>query len=267
MAPGSLRAPAHLCGTVPGTAFSRTPRCGTLPELIKARAGSRVSPGVGNFMTRRTVRGLAPVLLAAVALTGCSSGSDSATKVDTKPGGGPSKTTAKATADTSAAKGGTVGGPGSVCKLPVVLDTAQHWTAESVAAGEPGSDFAELGIQGPVTLACEIDAKPAGHIGFLRVWQGDDKGSTAREALEGFVKADTNPSKITYTQTTVGKLSVTEARYTIYSELLDESRPNRAFAVATPDGPVVVHLGGLDEAEHQGMLPAFELAKRSVRLG
>ncbi|MFE9857934.1 lipoprotein [Streptomyces sp. NPDC005780] len=218
-------------------------------------------------MTRRTVRGLAPVLLAAVALTGCSSESGGGAKTDTKPGGAPAKTTAKATADTSAAKGGTVGGSGSVCKLPVVLDTAQHWTAEAVAAGKPGSDFAELGIQGPVTLACEIDAKPAGHIGFLRVWQGDDKGSTARQALEGFVKADSNPSKITYTQTTVGKLSVTEARYTIYSELLDESRPNRAFAVATPDGPVVVHLGGLDAHEHKSMLPAFELARRSVRLG
>ncbi|MGW0939624.1 lipoprotein [Streptomyces sp. NPDC002666] len=218
-------------------------------------------------MTRRTVRGLAPVLLAAVALTGCSSGSDGATNVDTKQGGAPATKTAKATAGTSAVKGGTVGGSGSVCKLPVVLDTAQHWTAEAVAASEPGSDFAELGIQGPVTLVCEIDAKPAGHIGFLRVWQGDDKGSTAREALEGFVRADTDPSKITYTQTTVGKLSVTEARYTITSELLDESRPNRAFAVATPDGPVVVHLGGLDAYEHKSMLPAFELAKRSVRLG
>lgn len=231
-------------------------------------AGTRVNTRGGNFMTRRTVRGLAPVLLlAAVALTGCSSGSDGAKKVDTKPGGAPAKATGRATADTSAAKGGTVGGSGSVCKLPVVLDTAQHWTAEAVVAGKPGSDFAELGIQGPVTLACEIDAKPAGHIGFLRVWKGDDKGSTARGALEGFVKADTNPSKITYTQTTVGKLSVTEARYTIYSELLDESRPNRAFAVATPDGPVVVHLGGLDAYEHKSMLPAFELAKRSVRLG
>ncbi|MEU1466908.1 lipoprotein [Streptomyces sp. NPDC005761] len=214
-------------------------------------------------MTRRTVRGLVPVLLAAVALAGCSSGSGDGATADTKPGSAP----ATATADTSAAKGGTVGGSGSGCELPVVFDTAQHWTAEAVVPDKAGSEFAELGIQGPVGLVCEIDAKPAGHIGFLRVWQGDDKGSTARQALEGFVKADTKPSKITYTQATVGKLSVTEARYTIYSELLDESRPNRAFAVATPDGPVVVHLGGLDAYEHKSMLPAFELAKRSVRLG
>ncbi|WP_393058656.1 lipoprotein [Streptomyces sp. LN549] len=215
-------------------------------------------------MRRRTVRGLAPVLLAAVALTGCSSGSGEGAKADTKPGGGAA---AHGAGDKTAAKGGSVGGPGSGCELPVVFDLEQHWKAKAVAPMEADSEFAELGEQGPVTMVCEIDGKPAKHIGFLRVWQGEGKGSTARQTLEGFVKADENASKITYTQTTVGKLSVTEARYTIHSELLDESRPNRAFAVATPDGPVVVHLGGLDAQEHEGMLPAFELAKRSVRLG
>lgn len=215
-------------------------------------------------MTRRTVRGLAPVLLAALALTGCSSGSGDGAKVDTKPGGGAA---ARGAGDASAAKGGTVGGTGSGCELPVVFDVAEHWKAEAVVPEEAGSDLAALGRQGPVALTCEIDAKPAGHIGFLRVWQGEDKGSTARQALEGFVKADENASKITYKQSTVGKLSVTEVGYTIYSKIMEESRPNHAFAVATPDGPVVVHLGGLDEAEHRGMLPAFELAKGSVRLG
>ncbi|MFJ2092161.1 lipoprotein [Streptomyces sp. NPDC087901] len=215
-------------------------------------------------MTRRTVRGLAPVLLAAVALTGCSSGSGEGAKADTKPGGGAA---AHGAGDKTAAKGGSVGGAGSGCELPVVFDLAQHWKAKAVAPVEPDSDFAALGTQGPVSMVCEIDAKPAGHIGFLRVWQGDGKGSTARQALEGFVKADENASKITYTQATVGKLSVTEVGYTIYSKIMEESRPARAFAVATPDGPVVVHLGGLDEQEHKGMLPAFELAKQSVRLG
>lgn len=210
-------------------------------------------------MTGRTVRGLAPVLLAAVALTGCSSGSGDGAKADTKPGA-PAKATATAT-------GGTVGGSGSGCELPVVFDVAQHWKAKAVVADESDSGFAALGVQGPVAMVCEIDAKPAGHIGFLRVWQGDGKGSTARQALEGFVRAEENASKVTYTQTTVGKLSVAEAGYTVYSKIMDESRPHRAFAVATPDGPVVVHLGGLDAQEHKGMLPAFELAKRSVRLG
>ncbi|MFG2597960.1 lipoprotein [Streptomyces sp. NPDC048462] len=202
-------------------------------------------------MTSRTVRGLAPVLLAAVALAGCSSES-----------GGDATGAAKA-----AAKGGTVGGPGSGCELPVAFDLAERWKAKAVEPVDPESELAGLATQGPVSMVCEIDAKPAGHIGFLRVWQGDGKSGTPRQALEGFVKADENASKITYSTSTAGKLSVAEAGYTVHSKVMDESRPARAFAVATPDGPVVVHLGGLDAQEHAGMLPAFELAKRSVRLG
>jgi hypothetical protein len=50
-------------------------------------------------------------------------------------------------------------------------------------------------------------------------------------------------------------------------EVLDEQRTESAFAVATPDGPVVVHLGGLDSEEHREMLPAYELAKQTLKLG
>lgn len=221
-------------------------------------------------MTRRTVRALAPVLLlAAVALTGCSSGSGDAAgaEPDAKADAKPLASSAADAPGKTAVKGGTVGGAGSGCELPVDFEQAQHWKAEAVVPDEAGSEFAVLSRQGPVAMVCEIDAKPAGHIGFLRVWQGDGKGSTARRALEGFVKAEENASKITYTETRAGKLSVTEVAYTVHSELMDESRPNRAFAVATPEGPVVVHLGGLDATEHEGMLPAFELAKTTVRLG
>ncbi|WP_371772742.1 lipoprotein [Streptomyces sp. NBC_01438] len=221
-------------------------------------------------MRRRTVRGPAPVLLASVALlasaalTGCSSEPGGGTEADTKPGGGAA---AHGAGDKAVARGGTVGGSGSGCELPVAFDLARHWKAKAVVPEEPDSEFAALGRQGPVAMVCEIDAKPAGHIGFLRVWQGDGRSGTAREALEGFVKADENASKITYTESTAGKLSVAEAGYTVHSKIMEESRPARAFAVATPDGPVVVHLGGLDAQEHAGMLPAFELAKRSIRLG
>ncbi|MFJ2416201.1 lipoprotein [Streptomyces brevispora] len=231
--------------------------------MITARGRVPHGAGVGNFMVGRTVRGLVPVLLLAGALTGCSSESGDGTGTDGRPGGGAA---AGSTAGKTAAKGGAVGGAGSGCELRVTFDVAKHWRAKAVAV-DTDSEFAALARQGPVSMVCEIDAKPAGHIGFLRVWQGDGKGSTPRQALEGFVKADEDASRITYSRTTVGKLSVAEAGYTVHSKIMDESRPARAFAVATPDGPVVVHLGGLDSQEHRGMLPAYELAKRSVRLG
>ncbi|WNI34188.1 lipoprotein [Streptomyces sp. ITFR-6] len=206
----------------------------------------------------------AVALLASVALIGCSSESGGGTEAEKKPGGGAA---AHKAGDKAVARGGTVGGAGSGCELPVVFDLARHRKAKAVVPDEPDSEFAALSRQGPVALVCEIDAKPAGHIGFLRVWRGDAESGTPREALEGFVKADENASKITYTESTAGKLSVAEAGYTVHSEIMEESRPARAFAVATPDGPVVVHLDGLDAQEHEGMRPAFELAKRSVRLG
>ncbi|WP_405898209.1 lipoprotein [Streptomyces sp. NBC_00727] len=210
-------------------------------------------------MTRRTVRGLVPVLLAAAALTGCSSDSDSG-------GGAKAEKSAGTPAAKAAAKGGTVGGAGSGCELPVTFDLAKDWKPEAVSV-DPDSELAELGTQGPVTMVCEIDAKPAGQIGFLRVWQAKVTTVTPREALKGFVGADENASKATYKEVTSGGQQLVEVAYTLHSKLMDEDRPAHAFALPTPEGPVVVHLGGLDSAEHGEMLPAYELAKKSVRVG
>ncbi|MEW2123865.1 lipoprotein [Streptomyces sp. NPDC058369] len=213
------------------------------------------------FMTRRTVRGLVPVLLAATALTGCSSEPEA----DGGAKAGKSEKSAGAPAVEAAARGGTVGASGSGCELPVTFDVAKDWKPKAVTI-DPDSELAELGTQGPVSMVCEIDAKPAGHIGFLRVWQGKAEDASPRATLEGFVKADENSSKAAYKQVTAGELTLTEVTYTLHSKLMDEDRPARAFALATPEGPVVVHLGGLDSDEHGGMLPAYELAKKSVRL-
>lgn len=56
-----------------------------------------------------------------------------------------------------------------------------------------------------------------------------------------------------------------EVEYLYSSELLDETKKESAFAVTTADGPVVVHLGGLDTEEHEEMLPAYDLARRTLR--
>ncbi|NED15886.1 hypothetical protein G3I33_31015 [Streptomyces sp. SID9124] len=209
------------------------------------------------------MRGLVPVLLAASALTGCSSDADSdgGAKAE-KSAGTPAGKGAK-----TAAEGGTVGGAGSGCELPVTFGLAKDWKPEAVQPVAPDAELAELFTQGPVDLVCEIDAKPAGHIGFLRVWQGKSTNASPRATLEGFVKAEENTSEVTYTQVTAGKQAVTEVTYTFRSPLMDGPRLTHAFALSTPEGPVVVHLGGLDAAEHKDMLPAYELAKKSVRLG
>lgn len=214
---------------------------------------------------RGAVRALVPAVLVTVALTGCSSsdgGGDTAPGTGGNGAGAPSKAAGSATAQ----KGATLGGAGSACELPVTFDLAVDWKPEAVEV-DPGSDFAELGQQGSATMVCEIDAKPAGHVGYLRVWQGKASGTDPRKALEDFVAGDPNASKASYKETAAGSEKAVEVTYTVDVELLDERKTERAFSVATPKGPVVVHLGGLDSEEHQQMLPAYELARKTLKLG
>ncbi|MEE1759714.1 lipoprotein [Streptomyces sp. SP18BB07] len=233
----------------------------------------------------RAVRGtaLAQLALLAGVLTGCS---ESAGDGDAKP---PANTTGAATADAedtagdaaeeAVKSGGSVGAAGSACELPVAFDTAEKWKAEAVESGPPaegGSAEDELAAelaegllrQGPFTAACEIDAKPAGNIGFIRVWTGE-KGATEGDAealLKEFVAAEGNTSEAKYSEfTSDSDVSGTEVAYLYTSEALEETKKERAFVAVTPDGPVVVHLGGLDTQEHEQMLPAYELAKRTLR--
>jgi hypothetical protein len=218
---------------------------------------------------------VAAVLLAA-ALSGCGGAAGNS--------GGPSKADGTAHPSASgavrvAARGGTVGATGSACELPVRFDVAAHWKPKSIDAGATASKSADrphgdhggavadaLLHQGPVTAACEIDAKPAGDIGFLRVWTGRPGDTDARGVLRAFVAAEDNVSEERYRTFTAGGLSGVEVEYLYTSKVLDETKKECAFAVVTPHGPVVVHLGGPDTEEHEAMLPAYELAKRTLRL-
>ncbi|MDH6565765.1 hypothetical protein M2160_000786 [Streptomyces sp. SAI-117] len=195
---------------------------------------------------------MAHAALLAGVLTGCSEAAGD----DSKASAGSSATAETSGAvDSAAVRGGTIGAAGSACELPVAFDTAKSWRAEAVEA--PLS-------QGPVTLACEIDAKPAGSIGFLRVWAGKAGDADARTVLEAFVAAEDGVSGEKYGAFTSGGLSGVEVEYLYASELLEETKKESAFAVTTADGPVVVHLGGLDTDEHEKMLPAYELARRTL---
>ncbi|MFG2431545.1 lipoprotein [Streptomyces sp. NPDC048590] len=212
-------------------------------------------------MMRGAIRALVPVVLTTAALAGCSStgdGTETGKNGDTAP--------PRAAETTGAGKGRTLGSPGSGCELPVTFGLAADWKPQAVTV-EPGSDLAELAEQGPVTMVCEIDAKPAGNIGYIRVWQGKESGDDPAVTLKAFVADEPGAGKAVYTQVKAGALAATEVAYTVDGELLDEPKKERAFAVATPDGPLVVHLGGLDSDEHEAMLPAYELARRTLKLG
>lgn len=209
--------------------------------------------------------GLVPVALVTVALTGCSSEGESDRLQPAASAKGAAEGQAqgdgKGDAAKAAAKGGTVGGAGSPCALPVSFDLAAYWKPKAVKEDK------QFGLtkQGPVTLVCEIDAKPAGNIGFLRVWTGGRAGDDPRKALEAFVAEEAKSrDKVAYAQIKAGEYAATEVTYLNTNESLDAPKKERALAFTTPKGVVVVHLGGLDTEEHEGMLPAYELAKKSL---
>ncbi|MCT9091949.1 lipoprotein [Streptomyces sp. ASQP_92] len=214
-------------------------------------------------VVRDGVRGAVAVVLAAAVLTGCGE--------EKKPGASaapssPAKPSPTSGSGAAAAKaGGAVGSAGSACALPATFDLAAKWKPKPVAAEAADSPLAGLAKQGPFTLACEIDAKPAGHIGFLRAWTITTTSGTPRAALESFVGADKNARKPAYQEIKGGSLPATEVAYETYSKVMDASKQEHALAVVTPKGTLVLHLGGLDTQEHQEMLPAYELAKSSLK--
>ncbi|MEU9863362.1 lipoprotein [Streptomyces sp. NPDC047971] len=200
------------------------------------------------------VRNLAPALAALAAaglLTGC---------LGTEPA--PERPAARKAPEAKAA-GNTVGATGTACALPVSFALLPDWKPQAVTVSDGDEIAAAFGKQGPATMVCEVDAKPAGNIGFLRVWSAG-KGP-ARAALEGFVKAEKNASKVTFNAIAAGGMDATEATYTVYNKIMEESKEERAFALSTPKGTVIIHLGGLDTQEHREMLPAYELARSSVK--
>ncbi|MFS0692263.1 lipoprotein [Streptomyces nitrosporeus] len=223
-------------------------------------------------MTRGTARGALRAVLAAgpaaLALAGCSAdGGGAGSKAPAERPAVDGGTGTKA----PLAKGPRLGAAGSPCELPVTFDLAADWEPEAVDV-DPGSDFTALAEQGTVALVCEIDAKPAGHIGYLRVWTGTPPGTGAgpdtdpKAVLEAFVADEPGAGEAAYTPVKAGSVAAAEVTYTVGGEARDEPGPRRAFALTTPEGPVVVHLGGPDPEEHRRMLPAYELAKKSLRL-
>jgi uncharacterized lipoprotein len=140
-------------------------------------------------------------------------------------------------------------GPGTACPGPVAFDTAEKWKPKAVSSDLLNKDGR--------TLLCEIDAKPAGILGFIRVWSV--KATSARAAVKGVVEAVGKPTGLKYAKTTAGERTAIEVRYR------GSEAPGRAFVVKAPSGEyVVVNWGGLDKEEHQSGLPAYELARSSL---
>ncbi|SBT45526.1 lipoprotein [Micromonospora auratinigra] len=146
----------------------------------------------------------------------------------------------------------TIGEKAGPCRLPATFSMPAKWRAKAVRGGPD----VKIGEAVPV---CEIDAKPAGNIGFLRVWTIRRSGTPER-TLDAFLNAYGAAAERDYRRTKVGVLDAYEASFSDA-----DGNPERAALVSTIWGPLLLTLGGLDEEEHREMLPAYQLVKQTAK--
>ncbi|WP_127502055.1 lipoprotein [Actinoplanes solisilvae] len=188
------------------------------------------------------------VFVAALVAASLTLGACSTAEPDTQPG--PSKGPGAATEAAKVSSG---------CPLPVEFGIAESWKPKAVQV-EDADLLAELARRGPLTMACEIDAKPAGNLGFLRVWTGAK--ADLRTSLTAFIgKKAEEP---VFTEVKIADHAAVEVSYREKATPEDPAELEKAFIVETGKGVAVVSLDSLDSEEHAEMLPAYELAKTSL---
>lgn len=147
---------------------------------------------------------------------------------------------------------GELGGKASPCPMELIFSTPAKWRAKAVKNGR------DAAIGGAVPV-CEIDAKPAGHLGFLRAWRANAPGDQ-QEVMDKFLYAYGDVADRQYRRTKAGPLDAFEATF-----VGPTGTHERAILVSTIWGRFLLTLGGADDAEHQAMLPAYQLAKQTAK--
>ncbi|MEU2872406.1 lipoprotein [Streptomyces olivoreticuli] len=226
---------------------------------------------------RKFTWGAAAAVLTVGVLTGCSSAADKETAASAPASPSPS-VSAPASASAPAAKGAgksdggwkkadtRIGDAGTACELPISFEAVKAWKPTGLSR-EDGELLGKFSGHKTFRGACELDAKPAGNIGFIRVWTADNMtDKSPRQVLEAFTSEVKQVSDQQFSDIKAGELAAAEVVYKVKTILADEPKPERALAVTTPKGVTVVHLGGFDAQEYQEMLPAYEQAKKTVRL-
>lgn len=153
----------------------------------------------------------------------------------------------------------TIGGTGSPCALPISFQMAKSWKAQAVHDNP-------LGKLAGFSVVCELDAKPAGLIGFIRVWTQDQTGDTPRQALDTFLAKNGKTTEQQFRDINIAGHSATEVSYLHTFPEKTLNKHERILALTTGKTAVLLVVSGLDDDEYSGMLPAYMLAKQSLKL-
>ncbi|MFG1777073.1 lipoprotein [Micromonospora sp. NPDC049051] len=212
---------------------------------------------------RRTTRAAVLAALTIGLAGGCADGKESPS-VGGSPSASPSVTASPVTPGppwhdevAAAAAGTTVGKKGTPCELPVTFSVPAKWKVKAVRSSK---EFGEARL-GKALMLCEIDARPAGAIGFLRVWRVDGVAGGAEAHLKHFLDAySPKAADAEYRRLKAGTLDAVEASYPRKD---GGAVGDRAVAVSSLYGPVVL---SLDTPEPTELLPAYQLVKQSARI-
>ncbi|WP_203829513.1 lipoprotein [Actinoplanes palleronii] len=236
---------------------------GSLRDTLTAESGKATDPKLAAVLTEIATEANKIATAGEPETVGTDGLEASLTKLETFcPSTTPSASAAAGATGTPGATG-VVGAKGSPCVLPVSFTIPAKWTMKSIDL-EDDSPLAELGRKGSLKMACEVDSRPAGPIGFLRVWAGPKSVQDPRAALKAFQTGETT-RKVTYAPVEFDGQPGVELKYQTYSKLLEEWSDRQAFAVPTPKGAVVVELGGL-ERDDPAVLAGYAQAKSSVKV-
>ncbi|GAA4544799.1 lipoprotein [Amycolatopsis samaneae] len=181
----------------------------------------------------RKIISAAAIAVAGFTLAGC--GSDPAPANGTK----------------AAAGGAEIGAAGTACPMPVSFRPAEKWQPKAVSPPERMSG---------AELLCEIDAKPAGGIGFVRVLRATGV-TDPMAALKSFTSVG-KYADFAYKDVKAGSIAAKEVTYN--SVASEEKLPQVALAVPVGADTVLVTTSGLDAELFKDNLAAYELAKSTL---
>ena len=153
--------------------------------------------------------------------------------------------------DAAPAVAGGKTGPGTACPQALTFDVPAGWKLTG--------DFTAVGglTLGGLDLVCELDGKPAGVLGIMRVF----KGATGDlRAIGARYVADWAPTatEVEYRDAKVGPADGVEISF----RSLDHY--TRDFLVESGPTVYLVDWGGLDSDAHTAGLPAYVLARTSA---
>ncbi|SDX58143.1 hypothetical protein SAMN05421504_103168 [Amycolatopsis xylanica] len=147
-----------------------------------------------------------------------------------------------------AAAAAEVGPAGSPCPMPVTFKIAEKWKAGTVDAGSE--------------ILCEIDSKPAGSLGFLRVYK--TTATDLESGLKTFATKSKGAEGFAYSDVTAGGIAGKEVSYVIKQD--DIEMPKRVLAVSAANSVILLEVGGLDQETFDTNVKAYELAKSTLKL-